>query len=171
MSTIVRYRTDNFSIREAVPADAPVIARLIRELAEYERLSDECFVTPELLDKWVFQEKKAEVIMGEAAGDVVAFALFFPSFSTFLAKPGLYLEDLFVVPKARGNGYGRRMLQYLSRQVLRRGYGRLEWACLDWNKPSIGFYLSLGAVPLDEWTTYRLSGEALAALAGAKLPQ
>lgn len=171
MTTVVRYRTDNFSIREAARGDVPAILRLIRQLAEYEDLTDECVAAEEQLDKWIFLEKKAEVIIGEAAGDVVAFALFFSSFSTFLAKPGLYLEDLFVVPKARGNGYGKRMLQHLSRIALNRGYGRLEWACLDWNKPSIAFYLSLGAVQLDDWTTYRLVGPSLEALASAKLPK
>lgn len=168
MTTMIRYRRDNFSIRPAVPADVPVILRLIQGLAEYENLAHECIATEELLAKWIFQEKKAEVIIGVADKDPVAFALFFPSFSTFLGKPGIYLEDLFVVPKARGNGYGKQMLKYLSRLVVQRGYGRLEWACLDWNKPSIGFYLSLGAVPMEEWTTYRLTGEALENLAGIK---
>ena len=165
MTTLIRYRYDNFSIRPAVPGDVPAILSLIRQLAEYERLEDDCVATAEMLDRWIFRENKAEVAMGVADGDVVAFALFFTSFSTFLGKPGIYLEDLFVIPKARGNGYGKRLLQYLSRLVVKRGYGRLEWACLDWNKPSIDFYLSLGAKPLDEWTTYRLTGDALGKLA------
>ncbi len=165
MTTLVRYRADNFSIRPATPEDVPVILSLIQALAEYERLSDECVATPEELHKWLFVEGKAEAIIGVADGDPVGFALFFTSFSTFLAKPGIYLEDLFVIPKARGNGFGRRILSHLASLVVERGYGRLEWACLDWNKPSIAFYLSLGAVPMDEWTTYRLTGGALDALA------
>ena len=165
MTTLVRYRADNFSIRPAVPADVPLILSLIRGLAEYERLVDECIATEEQLEKWIFQEKKAEVVIGEAGGDPVGFALFFTSFSTFLSKPGIYLEDLFIIPKARGNGYGKQLLRHLARLVVERGYGRLEWACLDWNKPSIAFYLSLGAVRMDEWTTYRLTGEALEHLA------
>lgn len=166
MTTLVRYRPDNFSIRPAVPADVPVILSLIRALAEYERLADECVATEEALEKWLFAEKKCEAVIAVADGDPVGFALFFTSFSTFLGKPGIYLEDLFISPKARGNGYGKQLLRYLARLVVDRGYGRLEWACLDWNKPSIAFYLSLGAVAMDEWTTYRLAGDALGALAG-----
>lgn len=167
MTTLIRYRPDNFSMREATPADAPLILSLIRDLADYENLADECVATEDMLERWIFDERKAEVIIGEADGDPVGFALFFTSFSTFLGKPGLYLEDLFIRPKARGNGYGKLMLQHLSRLVLDRGYGRLEWACLDWNKPSIAFYLNLGAVALDDWTTYRLTGTALEKLAMA----
>ncbi len=168
MTTIVRYRPDNFSLREATPADIPRIVELIRELAEYENLADTCVATGEALEKWLFRERTAEVVIGEADGDVVGFALFFTSFSTFLAKPGLHIEDLFIVPKARGNGYGKRILRHLSRLVLNRGYGRLEWACLDWNKSGMAFYLSLGAVQLDDWNVYRLTGEALRDLAAAK---
>ncbi len=161
----------HFSIRPAVPADVPAILSLIRGLAEYERLLDACVATEELLEKWLFREGKAEVIMGVEAGRPVGFALFFTSFSTFLGKPGLYLEDLFIVPEARGRGYGKRMLRHLAGLVVGRGYGRLEWACLDWNKPSIDFYLSLDAAPLDEWTTYRLTGEALLRLAAEPGPK
>lgn len=165
MTTIIRYRPDNFSIRPAEPDDIPLILELIKGLAEYERLSGEVVATEDLLRKWLFEERKAEVIIGEAAGDPVGFALFFSNFSTFLGRPGIYLEDLFVIPKARGNGYGSLLLQHLAKLVIERGYGRLEWSCLDWNKPSIGFYLSLGAVPMDEWTVYRLTGDPLKALA------
>ena len=168
MTTILRYRDDNFTIRPAVRADVPLIRSLIAALADYERLLDEMVATDENLEKWLFDEGKAEVVIGEAAGDPVGFALFFTSFSTFLGRPGIYLEDLFVIPKARGNGYGKRILQHLAGLVVERGYGRLEWACLDWNKPSIGFYLSLGAVQQNEWTTYRLVGPALEALAGVE---
>ncbi len=165
MTTIIRYRPDNFTIRDAVPDDAPVILELIRGLAEYERLADEVVADVPLLRKWIFDERKAEVVLGVAGGDIVGFALFFTNFSTFLGRPGIYLEDLFVIPKARGNGYGTLLLQHLAKLVVDRGYGRLEWACLDWNRPSIAFYLSLGAVPMDDWTVYRLAGDALRTLA------
>lgn len=165
MTTIMRYRPDNFVIRDATPDDAPLILELIKGLAEYERMSDEVVADAALLRKWIFEEKRAEVIIGEAGGDAVGFALFFTNFSTFLGRPGIYLEDLFVIPKARGNGYGKLLLQHLAKLVVEREYGRLEWSCLDWNKPSIGFYLSLGAVPMDEWTVYRLTGDALRSLA------
>ena len=167
MTTLVRYRYDNFSIRPATRKDVPRILALIRELAEYEKLEDECVATEKDLERWLFRKPLAEAVVGEADGDVVGFALFFTSFSTFMGKPGIFLEDLYVIPKARGNGYGKMLLQYLSRLVVERGYGRLEWACLDWNRPSIDFYLSLGAMPMDEWTTYRLTGEALKRQAGA----
>lgn len=155
----------SLSIRSAVPGDVPLILSLIRSLAEYERMRDQCVATEDELEKWLFREKKAEVVIGEAAGEPVGFALFFTSFSTFLGKPGLYIEDLFVLPEARGKGYGKAILGHLAGLVVGRGYGRLEWACLDWNKPSIVFYLSLGAVPLNEWSTYRLAGDALHNLA------
>ncbi len=157
-----------FAIRPAVPADVPAILSLIRGLAEYERLLDACIATEEQLAKWLFAEKKAEVIMGTLAGKAIGFALFFTSFSTFLAKPGLYLEDLFILPEMRNRGYGKQMLGHLARLVVERGYGRLEWACLDWNEPSIAFYRSLDAVLMDEWTTFRLTGAALERLAGKK---
>ncbi len=159
------FNYTNFAIRPAVAADAPEILSLIQGLAEYEHLENECIATVEQLEKWLFQEKKSEVIMGEADGKPIGFALFFTSFSTFLAKPGLYLEDLFIRPHARGNGFGKKMLAYLAQLVVARGYGRLEWACLDWNEPSIQFYLSLGATRMDEWTTYRLTGDPLEKLA------
>ncbi len=165
MTTIIRYRPDNFTIRDAVPDDAPLILELIKGLAEYEGLDDEVVADAALLRTWIFDNGKAEVVIGEAGGDAVGFALFFSNFSTFLGRPGIYLEDLFVIPKARGNGYGKLLLQHLAKLVVERGYGRLEWSCLDWNKPSVNFYLSLGAVPMDEWTTYRLAGDALRALA------
>ena len=166
MTTVIRYRPDNFIIRSAVPEDVPVILGLIRGLAEYERLLDEVVATEGLLRKWLFEEKRAEVLLGEAAGSVVGFALFFTNFSTFLGCPGMYLEDLFVIPQARGNGYGRLLLERLAKLTVERGYGRLEWSCLDWNKPSIDFYRSLGATPMDEWTVYRLTGDALRTMAG-----
>ncbi len=159
------FTCDTFSIRPATPADVPEILSLIRELADYERLLDQCVATEELLETWLFAEKKAEVVMAEADGRAVGFALFFTSFSTFLGKPGLYLEDLYVRPEARGMGFGKKLLAHLAGLVVERGYGRLEWWCLDWNEPSIQFYLSLGAVQMNDWTTYRLTGDALQALA------
>ena len=165
MATPDKFTYHDFSIRPAVPADVPAILSLIQGLADYERLRDDCVATEDMLEKWIFQERKAEVVMGVADGKAVGFALFFTSFSTFLAKPGIYLEDLFVIPEARGHGFGKKLLAHLAGLVVERGYGRLEWACLDWNEPSIQFYLSLDAKPLDEWTTYRLTGEALHRLA------
>ena len=119
----------------------------------------------ELLREWIFEKKKAEVIFAVENGKEVGFALFFHNFSTFLGRAGIYLEDLFVVPEYRGKGYGKALLSELARITLERGCGRLEWCCLDWNKPSIDFYLSLGAKPLSDWTTYRLTGETLKAMA------
>ena len=154
-----------FTIRPATAADAALILSFIEGLAEYEKMSDQVVADADLLRKWLFEEKKAEVIIAEAGGAAVGFALFFTSFSTFLGRPGIYLEDLFVRPEARGRGYGKMLLAYLARLVRERDYGRLEWACLDWNEPSIQFYLSLGAKQQDEWTTYRLTGDSLEALA------
>lgn len=153
--------SNGFSIRHAEPADLDTIIGFIHALADYERMTDEVEITPELARRWLFEEKRAEVLIGELDGDAIGFALFFTSFSTFVGRPGIYLEDLFIKPEHRGGGYGTAFLGHLARLTVERGYGRLEWACLDWNKPSIGFYLSLGAQPMDEWTTYRLAGDAL----------
>lgn len=157
--------TQEFTIRTAERKDAGTILELIRELAAYEKLEHEAVATPELLEKWLFDEKKAEVLIGEESGRTVGFALFYTTFSTFLGKPGLYLEDLFVRPETRGKGYGKQLLAKLARLVIERDYGRLEWWCLDWNKPSIQFYLANGAVPMNDWTVYRLTGPQLQALA------
>lgn len=169
MSESAVHFSDDFVIRPATPADVPAILSLIRGLAVYEKLENDCIATEAGLKEWIFDKEKAEVVIGEAAGKVVGFALFFSSFSTFLAKPGIYLEDLFIIPEMRGKGYGKRLLQHLAKLVVDRGYGRLEWACLDWNKPSIDFYLSLNAVQQSEWTTYRLTEGPLHALAAANL--
>jgi GNAT superfamily N-acetyltransferase len=161
------------SIRAAVPADVPVIAKLIRALADYERLLHEAVLTDSDLTRHLFGDNPAaEVLLAESGGKVVGFALFFRSFSTFLAKPGLYLEDLFVRPDARGQGHGKALLAALAKLTLDRGYGRFEWSVLDWNQPSIDFYLSLGAVPLNDWTRYRVTGDSLGALAaqGTRVP-
>jgi GNAT superfamily N-acetyltransferase len=158
--------TQQISIRAAVRADAPLVLAFIRELAVYEHLEHQVVATVEDIEAALFGERPyAEVVFACLEGVPLGFALFFHNFSTFLGKPGIYLEDLFVRPQARGLGLGRRLLAWLARTTLERGGARLDWAVLDWNEPSIGFYRSLGAVPLDEWTTFRMSGAALEALA------
>ena len=150
------------SFRAAAPGDEPVILNFIRALAEYEHMPDQVVATPELLREWIFEKKKAEVLFALEDGREVGFALFFHNFSTFLGRAGIYLEDLFVLPEYRGKGYGKRLLKKLAAIAVERGCGRLEWACLDWNKPSIDFYTKrMHAVPMDEWTVYRLTGDAL----------
>ena len=151
----------DFSIRFAATDDAEKILFFIKSLAEYEKMSSEVVATEALLREWIFEKKKAEVIFALEDGKEVGFALFFHNFSTFLGRAGIYLEDLFVLPEYRGKGYGKALLRELSRITVERGCGRLEWCCLDGNKPSIDFYLSLGAKPQDEWTIYRLTGEEL----------
>jgi len=153
-------------IRPAEPADVPVIAELIRGLARFEKLEDKVTLTEELLTAGLFGPRPyAESILAEVEGHSAGFALFFHNFSTFLARPGLYLEDLFVLPEHRGLGIGRALLTHLARLAVERGCGRLEWAVLDWNREAINFYKRLGAVAMSEWTTYRLTGEALDRLA------
>ena len=147
--------------RFAERKDAALILEFIKALAEYEKLSDEVVATPETLEEWIFDRQKAEVIFALEDGVEVGFALFFHNFSTFLGRAGLYLEDLFVKPVYRGRGYGKGLLATLAKIALERGCGRLEWVCLDWNKPSIDFYKSLGAVPMDDWTIYRVTGDTL----------
>ena len=157
------------TIRPAAPGDEELILSFIRALADYEHMSDQVVATPALLREWIFEKKKAEVVFAEAEGKPVGFALFFHNFSTFLGRAGLYLEDLFVLPEERGKGYGEALLRHLARTALDRGCGRLEWACLDWNRPSIDFYTKkMRALPMEEWTTYRLTGETLEAAAGEK---
>jgi GNAT superfamily N-acetyltransferase len=152
-------------IRPAEPADVPVIAELIRALARFEKLESEVTMTEERLAENLFgRHRYAETLIAEEAGAPVGFALFFHNFSTFLALPGIYLEDLFVVPEHRGRGIGKALLKELARLAVERGCGRLEWAVLDWNREAIGFYERLGAKPNSEWTVYRLSGESLSAL-------
>ena len=138
---------------------------LIQALAEYEKMSDEVVATEDMLREWIFEKKKAEVLLVSEEKVEVGFALFFHSFSTFLGRAGIYLEDLFVLPEYRGRGYGKALLKRLAEITEERGCGRLEWACLDWNKPSIEFYMSLGAKPMDIWTTYRLTGDTLKKMA------
>ena len=141
--------------------DTEEILSFIRQLAEYEHLLEEVVAEPALLEHWIFDEKKAEVIFAVEDGEKVGFALFFHNFSTFLGRAGIYLEDLYVKPEYRGRGYGKALLKKLASLAAERGCGRLEWWCLDWNQPSIDFYRSLGAVPMDEWTVYRIAGERL----------
>lgn len=154
----------NISFRPALPEDCPLILSFIKALAEYEKMSDQVVATEELLKEWIFEKGKAEVIFPVVDGEEVGFALFFHNFSTFLGRAGIYLEDLFIKPEYRGKGYGKATLQQLGHIALERGCGRLEWACLDWNRPSIDFYLSLDAMPMDEWTVYRLAGDSLRGL-------
>lgn len=145
------------SYRKATREDCPLILRFIRMLAEYERALDEVSATPEILEHSLFDERAAEVIFAMADGKEVGFALYFFNFSTFTGKPGLYLEDLFVLPEYRGRGLGKGLLLKLVEIARDKGCGRMEWVCLDWNAPSIAFYKSLGATPMDEWTIYRLT--------------
>ena len=155
-------------IRFAVPGDEQTILNFIRALAEYEKMPNEVVATPELLREWIFEKKKAEVIFALEGDREVGFALFFHNFSTFLGRAGIYLEDLFVLPEYRGKGYGKGLLERLAAITVERGCGRLEWVCLDWNAPSIDFYTQrMKAVPLDEWTIYRLTGDTLAQAAKA----
>jgi len=159
----------DFRIEKATEKDIPLILSFIRQLAEYERLSDAVSADADALRKSLFGSRPtAEVVFGYHNNVPVAFAVFFQNFSTFLAKPGLYLEDVFVIPQMRGKGFGRAILVYLAKLALERGCGRFEWSVLDWNETAIKFYKDLGAVPMDEWTVFRVTGEALGRLAGKK---
>ena len=150
--TYFRYAEEN---------DTSLILEFIRELAEYEKMLGDVIATEELLKEWIFEKQKAEVIFALEGGKEVGFALFFHNFSTFLGRAGIYLEDLFVKEEYRGKGHGKALLKKLAQIAVERKCGRLEWSCLDWNKPSIDFYLSLGAEKMEEWTTYRMAGETL----------
>lgn len=152
--------------RYAEEIDIPVILEFIRELAVYEHMEDQVVADPEVLRQWLFEKKTAEVIFALEEDKEVGMALFFHNFSTFLGRGGIYLEDLFVKPAYRGKGYGKDLITRLAQIAVERGCGRLEWSCLDWNQPSIDFYLGLGAVPMDEWTVYRVTGERLLELGG-----
>lgn len=159
--------SDALSIRHAHEQDVPLVLSFIRELAAYERLSHEVVADEESLRKALFGPRPyAEVALGCLDGIPVGFALFFHNFSTFLGRPGLHLEDLYVRPAARSHGVGQRLLQWLAREAVARDCGRLEWAVLDWNQPAIDFYLRLGARPMEEWKIFRLTGAALEALSG-----
>lgn len=157
----------DFHIRTATEADVPLILQFIRDLAEYEKLAERVVATEERVRETLFgQPRFAEVIIAESGGEPVGFALFFHNYSTFLARPGIYLEDLFVKPEARGRGFGKALLARLAAIAQSRNCGRVEWAVLNWNKPSIAFYESLGAEPMSTWTVYRLMGDPLKKLAG-----
>lgn len=157
--------SDWIEFRNAQREDTPLILAFIRELADYEHMLDEVVADEVLLENWIFDKEKAEVLFVLEDGKEVGFALFFHNFSTFLGRGGIYLEDLYVRPEARGKGYGRALLKKLASIAVERGCGRLEWWCLDWNKQSIDFYLSLGAEPMSDWTVYRLAGDTLLDLA------
>ena len=152
--------------RFAEEEDTPLILQFIRELADYEGMLSEVVADEATLKEWIFRKQKAEVLFVLADGREVGFALFFHNFSTFLGRAGLYLEDLYVKPEYRGRGYGKAILKKLAAIAVERGCGRLEWWCLDWNRPSIDFYLSLGAQPMEDWTVYRITGDTLTSLAG-----
>lgn len=156
-------------IRPATAADVPLVIELIRALAEYEKLSDRVTATPELIEQALFGPRPmAECLIAESDGSAAGFALFFHNFSTFIGKPGIYLEDLFVKPESRGRGLGKALLSRLAQIALERDCGRMEWAVLDWNEPAIKFYRALGAESLDDWEIFRLTGVALAALAASR---
>ena len=157
--------SDVLDFRYAERKDAGLILKFIKDLAKYEKMENEVIATEALLKEWIFDKQKAEVIFALKDGKEVGFALFFHNFSTFLGRAGIYLEDLYVMPKHRGFGYGRAILRKLAQIAVERGCGRLEWWCLDWNKPSIDFYLSLGAEPMSDWTVYRIAGDTLNKLA------
>ncbi len=162
----LQTRVPDLTIREALPEDACLILSFIKDLAEYEKLLHEVLATEETIQKSLFGEHKvAEVILGEIDGEPVSFALFFHNYSTFLGQQGIYIEDLFVKSHMRGLGIGKTMFAYIARMAKERGCGRLDWWVLDWNEPAIKFYKSLGAVPMSEWTVYRLNGQALDDLA------
>ena len=146
------------TFRYAKESDCKLILQFIKDLASYEKMLDEVIATEELLHEWIFEKKKAEVIFACENEKEIGFALFFHNFSTFLGKAGIYLEDLYVIPEYRGKGYGKAILKKLAQIAVDRGCGRLEWWCLDWNQPSIDFYLSLNAKPMKDWTVYRLAG-------------
>jgi len=153
------------NFRFAKREDTDLILYFIKELALYEKMLDEVVADENTLEEWIFDKQKAEVIFVTENEKEVGFALFFHNFSTFLGRAGIYLEDLFLLPEFRGRGYGKALLNKLASIAVDRGCGRLEWWCLDWNKPSIDFYLSLGAEPMSDWTTYRITGDTLRRMA------
>ena len=156
---------NQYVFRYAEESDAALVLYFIKELAKYEKMLDDVVATEEILKEWIFEKKRAEVIFVLEDNVEVGFALFFHNFSTFLGRSGVYLEDLYVKPEFRGKGYGKALLKKLAQIAVERGCGRLEWWCLDWNQPSIDFYKSLGAEPMEDWTVYRVTGDTLTRLA------
>ena len=152
---------DALKIRVAQKEDAALVLSFIRKIAAYEKMSDGVVATEEILKEFVFDRHAADVFLAEYEGEPVGFALFFENFSTFIGRTGIHLEDLYVDPDKRGLGIGKALFQAVAAEAVRRGCKRMEWTCLNWNEPSIRFYRSMGAVPMDEWTTYRLAGEAI----------
>ncbi len=157
--------SEKFTFRYAKRDDISLILQFIKDLAAYEKMINEVVADEKTLEEWIFDTQKAEVIFAVVDDEEIGFALFFHNFSTFLGRAGIYLEDLFVKPEYRGKGYGKAILKKLAAIAVERGCGRLEWWCLDWNKPGIDFYLSLGAEPMDDWTVYRITGDTLSNLA------
>ena len=153
------------AFRDAERKDVPLILQFIKEIAAYEKMSDQVIADETTLETWIFDKEKAEVFFVLEEGKEVGFALYFHNFSTFVGRGGIYLEDVYIHPEYRGKGYGKAILKKLAAIAVERGCGRMEWVCLDWNQPSIDFYLSLGAQPMSDWTLYRLTGDALAQLA------
>ena len=153
------------AFRDAERKDVPLILQFIKEIAAYEKMSDQVIADETTLETWIFDKEKAEVFFVMEEGKEVGFALYFHNFSTFVGRGGIYLEDVYIRPEYRGKGYGKAILKKLAAIAVERGCGRMEWVCLDWNQPSIDFYLSLGAQPMSDWTLYRLTGDALAQLA------
>lgn len=158
-----------FSIRFAEEQDVDKILFFINGIAEYEKMTDEVVVTASMLKEWLFEKNIAEVIFAVEDGKEVGFALFFSNYSTFVGRGGMHLEDLFILPEYRGKGYGKALIRRLAQIAVERNYGRVEWACLDWNQPSIDFYRSIGAISMDEWTTFRLAGEAIEKVANCRV--
>ena len=153
------------AFRDAERKDVPLILQFIKEIAAHEKMSDQVIADETTLETWIFDKEKAEVFFVMEEGKEVGFALYFHNFSTFVGRGGIYLEDVYILPEYRGKGYGKAILKKLAAIAVERGCGRMEWVCLDWNQPSIDFYLSLGAQPMSDWTLYRLTGDALAQLA------
>ncbi len=156
-----KRRPEDFVIRFAQEKDAPVIIALIKELAAYEKLEDKVSANEALVKDSIFRRKAAEVLIGEYEGDAVAYAIFFQNFSTFTMQPGIFIEDIYVKPHLRRKGFGKQMFRFMAQLAVERGYSRMEWTCLNWNTPSIAFYKKMGAEALPDWSTYRLSKEAL----------
>lgn len=160
---------NELTIRTAQPDDTPLILSLIRELAEYEKLADQVTADEKTLHTWLFEKQSADVLIAECEGQPIGYALYFHNFSTFLGRSGIYIEDIYIRPAYRGRGFGKQMFVHIGGLAVSEGCGRLEWACLDWNAPSIAFYRSLGADSMDGWSVYRLSGAALRELSEQKL--